>query len=115
MQIRSIAAVTLAISIAGCGPKPHTDQAVATPASSATHSAETGMVKTKSALSVDPATMADCNGVIATVKWDVRQKHPNVSDVEIYVGPDSAPTLFAAAGSYGEVQTGRRARKSSVS
>ncbi|MBD9435080.1 hypothetical protein IB223_03150 [Pseudoxanthomonas sp. PXM03] len=58
--------------------------------------------------SIDPPSMADCNNVVGTVRWDVRSKHPTTSDVEIMVGPeDATATLFAAGGAFGEAQTGQ--------
>jgi hypothetical protein len=82
----------------------------ATPATSATDPSVKGPapLALDPTFSIDPPSMADCNNVVGTVRWDVRSKHPTTSDVEIMVGPDDATaTLFAAGGAFGEAQTGQ--------
>lgn len=60
----------------------------------------------KSIISIDPASMADCSGTEANVHWDVRSAYPDIFAVELWVGPDSSPTLFAAGGAFGDAKTG---------
>ena len=105
------AALTTALLVA-CGQKPDTGDTLGTGSDMPDVSTTPQDVAVAEPTSVvneafflSPAAMADCNPVVATVTWDVRGKHSTVSDVEILVGPDSAPTLFAAGGAYGETKT----------
>lgn len=58
------------------------------------------------ALRIAPGRLSSCEPVIAEVNWDVRSAHPEVVDVDILVGPDTSPTLFASGGAYGSARTG---------
>lgn len=111
MKIQTLASILAMSLLAACSQKSE-------PATAAAPALESAVVAEPSAtitpspaavdatLSVDPVSLTSCDPVIATVKWDIRQKNPTVSNVEILVGPDSAPTLFAAGGSFGEAKTG---------
>ena len=112
MKIQALASILAISLLAACNQKSEPDTAAtAAPEPAVATEPTTTNASTPAtvdtAFSVDPASMASCDPVIATVKWDIRQKHPAVSDVEILVGPDSAPTLFAAGGSFGEAKTGQ--------
>ena len=108
MKINVLAVVATVSLLAACSQKGEPD-AVAAPAAEASATAEAATPASTAVdptFSVDPASMTSCDSVIATVKWDIRTEHPAVSEIEILVGPDSAPTLFAASGNYGEIKTG---------
>ncbi len=58
-------------------------------------------------LSLDPLLMTTCGAAEVQVKWDVRTKHPDVSEIEIWVGSnDSNTKLWMANAPYGEAKTG---------
>lgn len=58
-------------------------------------------------VSIEPAQVASCDvGAVVTVRWDLRETHPDVADVEIWTGPPGKETIFAAGGFVGEAVTG---------
>jgi len=63
-------------------------------------------------LSVEPAKMTACDpAAVATVKWDIGNRNPGVTDVELSVqSGNEAPKIFAAGGAAGQTQTGQWAR-----
>ncbi|MHC9085634.1 hypothetical protein ACYX7E_11475 [Luteimonas sp. RIT-PG2_3] len=61
---------------------------------------------TSTLLSSDRETLATCSPEVAKISWDVSQQHPNVTNVQIFAGPDSEPVLFSSGGATGSVETG---------
>lgn len=106
LQLIAAAALTAAL-LAACGPKPEAarSDAASTSTPATVPGAAEPVAAINQAFAVEPGSMSDCNPVVAKVSWDVRAAHPTVSDIEIYVGPDSAPTLFAAGGAFGDTDT----------
>lgn len=53
-----------------------------------------------------PAKLDACEpGAVVVVHWDMRETHPDISNVEIWTGPLGNQTLFAAGGNVGEAST----------
>lgn len=58
------------------------------------------------AVFITPAQLPSCEpGAVVTVHWDLREIHPEVTEVEIWTGPAGNQTLFAAGGFAGEAST----------
>jgi hypothetical protein len=111
MQRKALFLAIIATLLTACGPKPATDTPPPAAAETAVKAdAPAGSAQAETAasqlFSVSPDKMSDCQTVVAKVRWDVRTQHPDVAAVEIFVGPDTAPTIFAAAGTNGELDTG---------
>lgn len=55
-----------------------------------------------------PNKLDSCESVSEViVRWDLRNKYPEIQNVKIYVADGNTETLFAEAGSFGEVKTGK--------
>ena len=109
MSFRILLAASLVAWLSACGQKPAEEQLqptrdAATPAVAEGDAAPAA--DSSASFSVDPASIAECGKpVVATLKWDVREKHPGVVTVQIHTGSDDAPVLFAEGGNYGEAKT----------
>lgn len=67
--------------------------------------------KSSPAISIDPATMKSCDGIVATVHWNASKVGINANSTEIWVGPSDGDTkVFSAGGASGDTQTGPWAR-----
>ena len=114
MKVFTLILALFAVSLAACNREPESVPAspstLATPAATAAPTdatpLQTDQEVEQQLVSVTPSSMVDCNGIEATVHWDVRTSYPDIAEVELWVGPDSSPTLFAAGGAYGENKTG---------
>lgn len=62
----------------------------------------------RSALSVQPATLATCaNDVVVTVHWNAQTVHAATTTTQIWVGSNTTNLkLFSEGGAQGETQTG---------
>lgn len=112
MQNRLTLAAVLVIALSACGQKPLEDPAVdnaPTTAPEASTEAPVAAAPVPAAVdpsfNIDKASLPDCVGTEATVRWDLRAEHPDVAFVEIWVGDDAAPRLFVAGGPFGEAKT----------
>lgn len=106
MQINRIAMLAVAVlALAACqqGSAP----SAPAQAGSGTPAQQTVAAKSGPAISVDPATMKNCDSIVATVHWDASKAGANTSSTEIWVGPTDTDTkLFSAGGKAGETKTG---------
>lgn len=63
-----------------------------------------------------PASLSSCDvGAVVVVTWDIRTKHPDVTETEVWTNVGTGDlTLFAASGPSGEATTGPWAGPGSV-
>lgn len=102
---RTLILASTLLALAGC----QKESAPPLPAQSSNGAAASQTVATKSssAISVDPATLQNCDGTVATVQWDASKAGITTDSIEIWVGPsDTDIKLFSAGGSAGETKTG---------
>lgn len=79
-------AFALAAALAGCGAAP---------------------LPPGTAMAVKPAALQSCDPPEAvTVQWDFSTSHPEASTIEIWVGSEEQPMLFASGGAAGSATTG---------
>lgn len=58
-------------------------------------------------LALEPASLPTCNDTEVTVKWDVQTEHPDVTDIEIWVGYGADIKLWLHSAVQGESKTGQ--------
>lgn len=97
----TFALTLLALGLTGCGASQPPAVPADAPATQATEAAP-------GVMSVSPARLETCEpGAVVVVRWNMRPAHPEVSDVEIWTGPEGHQTIFAAGGYTGEASTGQ--------
>lgn len=104
MLLKQVAILLTALVLAAC-------QRESAPPSSAqpgnVASVEQAVAKSSPAISVNPASLYNCEDVVATVKWDASKSGTITDSTEIWVGPSDMDTkLFSAGGATGETRTG---------
>ena len=106
MQLKQIAIMASAVlSLAAC------QQESAPPASvqpsSGAATGQAAVAKSAPTISIDPATLNNCDNVVVTVKWDASKSGIATDSTEIWAGPsDTDAKLFSAGGATGETKTG---------
>ena len=104
----SLALIALLAFVAGC------DQSQSPAEGSSPSEAPTGDATaaerpsepTTGPVTLVPATLDACEpGAVVVVHWDMRETHPDITDVEIWTGAVGNQTLFAAGGYTGEAST----------
>jgi len=106
MKARLIFVSALAVALTACGPQTPSDNSAATPAAPDATAPATPAVASLGLISVDPAKLDECFGVVATVKWDVATSNPGVAAVQVFVGPEADQRLFTEGGNVGQAETG---------
>jgi len=106
MQLNRIAMMAAAaLALAACQQQSAPSAAAQPGSSAATPQAITA--KSSPAISVDPASMKNCDGSVATVKWDASKAGVSTDGTEIWTGASDADAkLFSAGGATGQTQTG---------
>ncbi len=98
-------AMTLALATTACRNEAPADPGVTPQAS--TQAQATPGAEPEAGISVEPLALADCNGSVVTVRWNLRQEHPDLLASEVLtLDAQGALTMFAAGAQGGEARTG---------